>query len=349
MFDIYIACPAGLATGGPELLHQLCNVLDRNGFNAYMYYTNYVKGKNPVPDEYAGYNNRYVTQIDDNDQNIIVIPETMFDLYCKIKKCRKIFWWLSVDFFWHSVTPRWLRGVKKTIALLENKIGKNKVTVFMDETFMHVQKGVINKKINILKKDRRTFHLVQSKYAEEYCYSIGIDTDRVMYLSDYLNQGFLKSADSDNLIKENIVLYNPKKGWGFTQKIIEKADDICWMPLIGLTRNQMIDCLKKAKVYIDFGNHPGKDRIPREACVCRCIVITGRRGSANYFEDVPVDEAYKFNDTDDNINNIIKCIKDCFDNYDERKNDFDFYRKKIYMEKDKFENDVVKVFQRVIE
>ena len=33
--------------------------------------------------------------------------------------------------------------------------------------------------------------------------------------------------------------------------------------LIGMTTEEMRSCMSKSKVYIDFGNHPGKDRIPR--------------------------------------------------------------------------------------
>jgi len=35
------------------------------------------------------------------------------------------------------------------------------------------------------------------------------------------------------------------------------------------------------QVYIDFGHHPGQDRLPREAVQCGCVVITGKRGSGN--------------------------------------------------------------------
>ena len=35
------------------------------------------------------------------------------------------------------------------------------------------------------------------------------------------------------------------------------------------------------QVYIDFGHHPGQDRLPREAVQCGCVVITGTRGSGN--------------------------------------------------------------------
>lgn len=346
MYDIYIASPAGLATGGPELLHQLCNTLNKNGFNAFMYYTNALKGENPVPEPYICYHNKYVTELEDSEHNIVVIPETMFDLYCHLKKCHKFFWWLSVDFFWSSVTPNYLRRGRKIIAIIEEKIGKNSISSFIDFKLKKIQQNIIENKIDILRKDTSTFHITQSKYAEKYCVKIGVDMKKIMYLSDYLNQDFLNNVDISNK-KENIVLYNPKKGWEFTKKIIDKAEDITWVPLIGLTRNQMIDYLKRAKVYIDFGNHPGKDRIPREACVCRCIVITGRRGSANYYDDVPINENYKFEDTEDNIDEIINCIKDSFENYDEKIQDFDLYRKYIYAEKEKFEVDVMKVFSKI--
>ncbi|MCX7738527.1 MAG: hypothetical protein N2Z80_03840 [Hydrogenothermaceae bacterium] len=67
----------------------------------------------------------------------------------------------------------------------------------------------------------------------------------------------------------------------------------------------MIDILKKAKVYIDFGNHTGKDRIPREAAMLECCVITGRRGIAKYREDVPIPENYKIEDKVENIPLIL--------------------------------------------
>lgn len=60
------------------------------------------------------------------------------------------------------------------------------------------------------------------------------------------------------------------------------AQDLRWVPLIGMTTEEMRSCMSKSKVYIDFGNHPGKDRIPREAAISGCIVITGKRGAAAF-------------------------------------------------------------------
>jgi len=42
------------------------------------------------------------------------------------------------------------------------------------------------------------------------------------------------------------------------------------------------------KLYVDFGKHPGKDRMPREAAVHGCCIITGRRGAAGNPFDIPI-------------------------------------------------------------
>jgi hypothetical protein len=80
------------------------------------------------------------------------------------------------------------------------------------------------------------------------------DLKPLYYLSEYLNEDFLKTQ-TDLTKKENIVVYNPKKGLAFTQKIIKKAKDIKFVPLINMSRDEVIKTLQKAKVYIDFGNH----------------------------------------------------------------------------------------------
>ncbi len=190
------------------------------------------------------------------------------------------------------------------------------------------------------------FHLVQSFYAKEHLEKAGISKEKILYLSDYLNLDFL-NIQTDLSKKENIVAYNPKKGFEFTKEIIQSALDIRFVPLINMTRQQIIETLQKAKVYIDFGNHPGKDRIPREAAILGCCVITGKRGSAAYFEDVPIPENYKFEDKEENIPKIIAKIKDCFENFEERYKDFEYYREIIKQEPQKFVEDLKKIFVKV--
>ena len=101
--------------------------------------------------------------------------------------------------------------------------------------------------------------------------------------------------------------------------------------------------MKQSKAYIDFGNHPGKDRLPREAAINGCCVITDRRGSAAFSQDVPIPDEYKFEDTDDNIPQIVDKINDTLSNYNNKKHDFDEYRNKILAEHQQFISDLSKV------
>ena len=154
------------------------------------------------------------------------------------------------------------------------------------------------------------------------------------------------SDESLSKDKQNIVLYNPKKGLEFTQKIIEKSKgkNWKWVPLIGLKNEQVKEYLETSKVYIDFGNHPGKDRFPREAAILGCCVLTDKRGAANYFKDVPIADKYKYEDKDKNIPKIIQMIEYCIENYSIARNDFEDYREYIKSEKATFTDDVVKIF-----
>ena len=78
---IYVACPANIATGGPELLHQLVYELSLLGVDAYMYYYNTTDSVSPIHDAYKKYQNKYVNIIDDNKKNYIIVPEA----YCAIQ------------------------------------------------------------------------------------------------------------------------------------------------------------------------------------------------------------------------------------------------------------------------
>jgi len=190
------------------------------------------------------------------------------------------------------------------------------------------------------------YHFVQSFYALNFIKNRGIVQDKIYYLSDYLNKSFLETQ-TDLSKKENIVTYNPKKGFSFTKKIIYSAKDIKFVPLSNMSRGELIKTLQRAKVYIDLGNHPGKDRIPREAAILGCCVITGKRGSAAFFEDVPIPDEYKFEDREVNIPKIIEKIEDCFENFEERNKDFDYYREVIKNEPQKFLEDLKKIFAKV--
>lgn len=94
------------------------------------------------------------------------------------------------------------------------------------------------------------------------------------------------------------------------------SPDVNWVPLVNMTNDQVKQKMLNSKVYIDFGNHPGKDRFPREAAISGCCIITGKRGAANYYEDVRIPEKFKFNQYKTKPENIIHRIRECLDSFE---------------------------------
>lgn len=346
---VYIACPANVASGGPELLHQLgFSFINNLDIPAIMYYYNFnsYKFRIPVHPECKIYNVPYVLkipEIEDIRKNILIVPEVFSGLsvLTKYKNIRKGIWFLSVDNYYFS-------RLSKTDFFFQRLFNKSMKLLHLPPLFEIYSEKNLKRLVN--KYDYRNDLLL--KTADFYMTNTyrGLawfkELKPLYYLSEYLNFEFLK-IDPDLSEKQNIVAYNPKKGIAFTKKIISSAKDIKFVPIINMSRDEVIRTLQRAKVYIDFGNHPGKDRIPREAAILGCCVITGKRGSAAFFEDVSIPEEYKFDDTKENIPKIIEKIKDCFENFDKRYKDFDHYRSVIKNEPKKFLEDLRKIFVKV--
>ena len=345
---IYVLLHTSLPSGGTELLHQLVFHLRESLFlNAHLYYPFDGEAIHPF---YQKYKNTFVNTIEDNKSNILIYPEAawIINIVNKYENIRKCMWWLSVDNFYLS----YIFGSRKRFFFQRaiNKLFKlwGREPIF-DLVDLAYQKYFINNgfKPNQFLKDfilKADFHLAQSYYAINHLKNIGIPHEKIFYLSDYLNENFL-NIKTDLTKKENIVAYNPKKGLSFTTKIIKYASEIKFVPIINMTRQEVIKTLQKAKVYIDFGNHPGKDRLPREAAILGCCVITGKRGSAKYFKDVPIPEEYKFEDKEKNIPLIVEKIKDCFKNFEMHYKNFENYRKIIKNEPEKFIKDLKSIFE----
>lgn len=318
MKTVYIACLENFATGGTELLHQLYYKLKKKNKNVKIFYYNYTNG-NPVADRFKKYEVEYVTSIDDNSKNLLIVPEVATEILDKYKNIKKAVWWLSVDNYFISRMSSnifWKRIIKNLLGM---------------------------KKSEFNFKNKEVIHYVQSEYAREFLKEKEIQ--KIEFLSDYLNDIFLKeTVDYSSKDRKNIVLYNPKKGIEFTKKIIERFPNIKFVPLENMTPDEVKEFCKTSKVYIDFGNHPGKDRFPREAAILGCCIITGKRGSAKYYEDVKISNEYKFDDLEKNIEKIGNKIMEILGNYDDKIDDFKNYRDMIKLEEIQFENDIERIF-----
>ena len=99
----------------------------------------------------------------------------------------------------------------------------------------------------------------QSIYASNYLKKF---LKNIKFLSDYQRQDILKNINKKRKEK-NIICYSHK-----SNKFIKKLKIYIILKLIklsGFNTNQLINIYKKTKIYMDFGYHPGKDKMPREA------------------------------------------------------------------------------------
>lgn len=325
MNKIYVSCNGYSATGGTELLHQLVYKLNKIKENsAVIFYDSFSDEKgNPTPDTFLKYTNgEYVTEINDDKNSILILPEVFSRNIIKYKNVKIVIWWLSVD---NYLSRYGNLAEKKAYNILDNFLGyiKGNHKLFNESKF-HSNNVII--------------HLYQSEYARLFLESKFFKPN--LPLSDFLNSVFfqnnLKIEDRDN-----VILYNPQKGYEVTKELIGVLPDYKWIPLEKMTPLEMRNLMQKSKIYIDFGNHPGKDRIPREAVINGCVVITNRKGSANNNLDIPIDNGYKFENPLEQKEKFVELIDSVFIDFEKHFLNFERYRFKIKSEEEMFENELV--------
>jgi len=328
---IFVHCPAGIATGGAELLHQLVDLLNNNHRDAYIVYF----GKDPhvLPEDYKCYNIKIVDHIEDDSSNIEIIYEGVFDFVRERKNTQKFLWWLSVDNFYlcsqHYLAVSDLMQYNYSLGFIT---GAKRLVKSLRDRKNYFAKPITLKYL----KSLDVTHGYQSEYAQNFLQNKGFK--EIYALKDYINVEHLEQGPIDK--KEDIILYNPKKGLRFTRRLIEQSSDLKWVPIANMRREEVADIMRRAKLYVDFGYHPGKDRLPRECAAHSCCIITGMKGSSAFFEDIMIPNKYKYKDCKKNMPKIVAMIRWILQNYDTAINDFRLYRTMIKSEKEEFERQV---------
>ena len=175
-------------------------------------------------------------------------------------------------------------------------------------------------------KNSNVIHLFQS-YFSYAAVRPHIGRKSMFFISDYVNSEPYESTD-----RVNIICYNGRKDT-VTPIICERLG-ITPVRIDEMSKAQVVDVLRNCKIYMDLGFHPGKDRVPREAAINGCVVVTNKCNSAAYYEDIPIAEKVK--DDDD----CVQLIKNILDNYDEYYNKQKNYRQIVQSQKDIFKTEV---------
>lgn len=334
---VYIAIPGSAVSGGAETMHQFAQLLQESGINTYIYIydqNEQYKYSNVL----SNYKVKYIFEIEDNARNYLIVPEVATDKLADYLYIRKCIWWLSLNFYLNRVPDEKTKYVMK-------KYNLPKILKPM------VKAAVLNKikfSDKVYKFDSEVFHLYNCEYEKQFLLEKGVTEDKMLYLCGPLREEYFEKI---NLQKENIILYNPSKGKKFTKKIIKSLEknmeEVRIIPIMNMNPNQIKEIMERSKVYIDLGEFPGPERIPREAVICGCNILTSKLGAAANNIDVPIPDCYKFETKNRNVLRITKKIYSMLDEYESDYMDFDRYRNKVREQLDLFQ-DNTKIFIQII-
>lgn len=311
-----------VVTGGPEAMHQLAHYINSQGGYARMLYINpkyrltgseaagELSADSIVYKTYREYDPRPVSKEALTEDTLVIFPEIWIDpcySFSQSTKAQCACWWLSVD---------------------------------------NAQTGNAFSDYDARSKFFSTvFQFAQSEYAINFLRTTG--AHNIYKMPDYTGQQFVDRSNAEQMhdwpIKRvpKSVAYFPHKGEqlaiAFQQRAAEMGSPIALRPIANMTRSEIVDLLLSTEIYIDFGHHPGKDRIPREASALGCIVLLNRVGAATYFADHPLTDGYKFLSSDVMSGTLVKLVDGIF--ADTRRHFFaqSYYRNIVLTEKAEFD------------
>lgn len=322
---IYIVCQRSSITGGPESLHLLCKELRSLGHDAYMvYYPFSEEIYDAINDHYKSYN-APASIFNDEAGCLFIFPETLPIAALSIKNAKSAIWWLSLDNF------------------LENRY-QNRLL----NKLRYLWKVSINERPLLgIRALKNLIHFSKAYYDHDFLNKNGLNPYNLPGPISKFFTSFYPKGLPQTTKRENLILYNPRKGLKVTSSIIKNLPQYTFKPIKNLDESGLQKLFQKSKIYIDFGHHPGKERMPREAAINGCCIITNRKGSAGNDFDIPIPHRFKLDEQDplmtEKLDNLFQEI---INNYELTSQEFESYRKNISNEGDKLIYQLENYFKR---
>jgi len=309
---VAIACPRGAKTGGPEAQHQLFRALLDFGVEAFLVSTS--DSEDSVA-EFQKYSPIWRGFEELSNVDYLVVPETTMalpDRWGRILSGRVVIWWLSVD---NSSIPE-ARFFEARNFRISPKWESNRLIARLSGLMELGLKGIPDyfvRRVSLIftpkNKESTTFrlnigectHIAQSIYSQRWLkQSFGQESHLVtdyIWRDEHDHDSHLESGDEHPVsFARPTVAFNPAKGGDLVKLVIRHASrSLTWVPLKGMSGEEISETLSQAALYLDLGHFPGRDRMPREAALASCPVLLARRGSARYEEDFQLDENYLLN------------------------------------------------------
>ena len=280
--NIILLCPIVL-TGGPEAIHQLAKMLTDIGQSAMIFYyglkESFEFGNGSLIKKtidcsqmlgaYAQYAPKPANDVIPLDKETLVIIPEV--LAYKAEKFKPA----TVAIWWLSVA-----NAKGRLAEVQNA--------------------------EEMLRDNAVVHLCQSEYAHDFLRGAGVE--KRYDLVDYVDPLFTKQwPTAPN--KKLMCVFNHFKGAALGTRFSQLNPDLQVVPIGRMPRDRVYSLLYESTIYLEFGHNPGKDRLPREAAACGCIVVARNIGGSSYFSDMPLKDHFKFEDIDVESGKLSSFIK----------------------------------------
>jgi hypothetical protein len=296
-----------VTSGGPECIHQLAQIINDLGVRAEIIYagTNFRIRKdtltyeptsnNPALEEYARYS-PIVARSVPLKRTLVILPEMYALQHELFAPARFAYWWLS----WNNA---FVKGGPLSDQTLRAKF--------------------------LARSD--ILHLAQTFRAHAHLRREG--ARQILDLINYTDPRFttVKPVHPNRTFT---VAYNVRKAGQLAKHFFDRHPDIPSCPIVGMSKDQVRDALSCAMIYVEFGHNPGNDLMPREAACVGCIVLAKAAGGSAYFEDMPLDDSFKFEEQDVTSGKLAALIKAIAHDpvaYFEAQS---FYRHHLYLEKE---------------
>lgn len=296
--QVQIISPTGFVTGGTESLFNLCAQMRSLSINAVI--VPYGGGK-PTKASRLDSFGCPMAELCDDKEVLVIVPEILPMLALSIKNAVVGIWWLSRDNFKEVKYNSPRDSIRYSLAVLKGKRPFGGVRAL-----------------------QKLLHFSKAKYDADYLSFNGIEN---LQLVGPISSDFLPPVSDKTLFqRRDVVLYNPKKGYEITSRIINEMRHLEFIPLTGLANIDLRYLYQTSKIYIDFGHHPGQERMPREAVSMGCCILVGGRGASGNSVDMPIPNEYKISpggkDFNQEVQNQIEAILSNFDLHFDRFNDF---------------------------
>ena len=278
--EVNVLYGRGNRSGGPEATHQLVHELRALGVPAFLVPVGRTRAAQRVAD-YDVYDAPERRHVPHAPGQVVVAPEVYLPELLAMRDVRRVCWWLSID---NSPVFRAERYAADVVAGLADRPRLREARAFV--WLAHRELARWRPRL------RDIDHVAQSHYAAEYLRRrLGVTAP---LLTDYIPGAASGAASVERPDRDRLgVAYNPAKGHRLLRRVQLLTPDLHWLPISGLTPDGVRDRLGEATVYLDLGQHPGKDRMPREAALAGAVTVVARRGSGADDTDVALPADHK--------------------------------------------------------